>query len=117
MQAALPLINETRAAVTNVIQQKDFLPSENLLAGLPDDMLNDFVSSIELSEDAQMIVSFRIPHLIQNGTNTIWTPTKEGGDVRWHCLGGTMRDRYRMPECRGGSGAIDPAQYFNKVPL
>lgn len=106
VQAALPLINETRAAVTNVIQQKDFLPSENLLAGLPDDISNDFVSSIELSEGAQMIVSFRIPHLIQNGTNTIiWTPTKEGGDVRWHCLGGTMRDRYRMPECRGGSGA------------
>lgn len=106
VQAALPLINETRQTVTDVIKQKDFLPSENLLAGLPDDISNQFISSIELSEDAQIIVSFRIPHLIQNGTNTIiWTPTKEDDEVRWHCLGGTMRDRYRMPECRGGSGA------------
>lgn len=104
VQAALPLINDTRQKVTDVIQQKDFLPSENLLAGLPDNINNEFVSSIELTEDAQMIVSFRIPHLIQNGTNTIiWTPTKEDGDVVWHCLGGTMNDKYRMRECRGAN--------------
>jgi len=106
VQAALPLINETRQTVTDIIKQKDFLPSENLLAGLPDNISNEFVASIELSDDAQMIVSFRIPHLIQNGSNTIiWTPTKGGDDVVWHCLGGTMKDKYRMPECRGGSGA------------
>lgn len=106
VQAALPLINETRQSVTDVIKQKDFLPSENVLAGLPDDISNQFISSITLSEDAQMIVSFRIPHLLQNGTNTIiWTPEIKGGEVVWTCLGGTMRDRYRMPECRGGSGA------------
>lgn len=104
--AALPLINESRQQVTKVIQQKDFLPSENLLAGLPDDISNEFVESIQLSSDAQMIVSFRIPHLRANGTNTIiWTPIKTAGGVEWDCLGGTMNDRYRMPECRGGSGA------------
>ena len=104
--AALPLINETRQQVTTVIQQKDFLPSENLLAGLPDDISNEFIESIQLSDDAQMIVSFRIPHLSGKGTNTIiWTPTKTAGGVEWDCLGGAMEDRYRMPECRGGSGA------------
>lgn len=105
VQAALPLINETRQKVTNVIQQKDFLPSENLLAGLPDNISNEFVSSIELSDDAQIIVSFRIPHLIQNETDTIiWTPAIDNGAVTWHCLGGSMPDKYRMRECRGGSG-------------
>lgn len=104
--AAMPLINQTRQQVAKTIQQKDFLPSENLLAGLPDDISNEFVESIELSEDAQMIVSFRIPHLSGNGTNTIiWTPTKTASGVEWDCFGGTMKDRYRMPECRGGSGA------------
>jgi TM2 domain-containing membrane protein YozV/Tfp pilus assembly major pilin PilA len=111
VQAALPLINETRQKVTDVIKQKDFLPSENLLAGLPDNISNEFVSSITLSEDAKMTVSFRIPHLIQNGTDTItWTPTKEGGDVEWTCLDGSMSDKYRMPECRGGSGTLDTSR-------
>lgn len=106
VQAALPLINETRQKVTNVIKQKDFLPSENVLAGLPDNINNEFISSIELSENAQMIVSFRIPHLIQNDTNTIiWTPAIDNDAVTWHCLGGSMPDKYRMRECRGGSGA------------
>ncbi|HEY0893841.1 MAG TPA: NINE protein, partial [Cellvibrio sp.] len=111
VQAALPLINETRGKVTAVIKQKDFLPSENLLAGLPETISNEFVTSIELSEDAKMVVSFRIPHLIQNGTNTIiWTPEIKGDDVAWTCLDGSMSDKYRIPECRGGSGAVEASQ-------
>lgn len=107
VQAALPLINQTRQTVTAVIQQKNFLPSENILAGLPDDIGNEFVSSIRLGKGAQLIVSFRIPHLMWSDKHTIiWTPTKNGDDVVWQCLGGTMRDRYRMPECRGGAGAV-----------
>lgn len=106
VQAALPLINQTRQTVTAAIQQKNFLPSENILAGLPDDISNEFVSSIKLGKGAQLIVNFRIPHLMWSEKHTIiWTPTKNGDDVVWQCLGGTMRDRYRMPECRGGSGA------------
>jgi len=108
VQAALPLIAQTRDKVTAVIQEKNFLPNENLLADLPEDISNEFVSSINLSDDAKMIVSFRIPHLAQNGTNTIvWTPVKNGDDLAWNCLGGSMPDKYRMAECRGGSGAVD----------
>ncbi len=106
VSAAMPFINQTRTKVETVILEKDFLPSENLLAGLPDDISNEFVESIQLSDDAQMIVSFRIPHLSGNGTNTIiWTPTKTNSGVEWDCFGGTMKDRYRVPTCRGGSGA------------
>lgn len=111
VQAALPLIEQTRDKVTTVIREKDFLPSENLLAGLPDDISNEFVAAISLSDDAKMVVSFRIPHLTQNGTNTIiWTPIKNGDDLAWNCLGGTMPDKYRMPECRGGSGAVESSR-------
>lgn len=106
VQASLPLINQTRQTVTNVIKQKHFLPSENVLAGLPDNISNEFISSITLSEDAQMIVAFRIPHLERDDKNTIiWTPQEEDGQITWHCKGGAMPDKYRLPECRGGSGA------------
>lgn len=102
VQAALPLINETRQTVTEVITQKDFFPSENILAGLPETISNEYVSSITLGDGAQMIVTFNIPSL-NDGRNTItWTPERKGNDILWRCTTGTMPDKYRMPECRGG---------------
>lgn len=111
VHAGLPLINQTRDKVTAVIREKDFLPSENLLAGLPDNISNEFIGSITLSEDAQMIVAFRIPHLERDNKNIIiWIPQEEGGQITWHCKGGTMPDKYRVPECRnGGSNTTDNA--------
>ena len=107
VHAGLPLVNQTRDKVTAVIQEKEFYPNENVLAGLPDNISNEFVSAITLSEDAQMIVEFRIPHLEKTRQNIIiWTPVEEDGDITWSCLGGSMPDKYRVPECRGGSGAV-----------
>jgi len=104
LSGASPLINDTRQKITQVIQQKNFLPSENILAGLPETINNEFVSSIQLKEGAQMVVAFRIA-LLGDSNTIIWTPTKKGDEVVWHCRDGTMSDKYRMPECRGGSGA------------
>lgn len=111
VQAALPLINETRQKVTDVIKQKDFLPSENLLAGLPDDISNQFVTSIKLGEGAQMIVTFNVPSLNEENNTIIWTPTRQGSEIVWSCTTGAMLDKYRMPECRGGSGARNSTQH------
>lgn len=110
VQAALPLINETRQKITDVIKQKDFLPSDNVLAGLPDDISNQFVTSIKLGEGAQMIVTFNIPSLNEENNTIIWTPTRQGSEVVWNCTAGAMLDKYRMPECRGGSGARNSTQ-------
>ncbi|MDZ4261995.1 MAG: pilin, partial [Pseudomonadota bacterium] len=86
--------------------EKNFLPSENLLAGLPDNISNEFISAITLSEGAQMIVAFRIPHLERENKNIIiWTPQEEGGQITWHCKGGAMPDKYRVPECRSGGNS------------
>ncbi|HSC68092.1 MAG TPA: NINE protein [Cellvibrio sp.] len=106
VHAAMPLIEQSRQKVTEVIKQKDFYPSENLLAGLPETISNDMVTSIELGEGARLTVTFNAPSL-RDGKNTIiWTPTRQGNEVSWTCTAGTMPDNYRTPECRGGSGAV-----------
>lgn len=102
VQAALPLITETRQKVTDIIKQKDFFPTENILAELPEKISNEFVSSITLGEGATMIVTFNIPSLNDGGNTITWTPERKGKDVLWTCTTGTMPDKYRMPECRGG---------------
>ena len=111
VQASLPLINETRQKVTDVIKQKDFLPSENVLAGLPENISNQFISSITLSEGAKMVVTFNIPGLSDGRNTIIWTPARRGSELSWTCTTGSMPDKYRMPECRGGDiSAATPVQ-------
>jgi hypothetical protein len=49
-----------------------------------------------------MVVAFRIA-LLGDSNTIIWTPTKSGDEVVWNCLGGTLSDKYRMPQCRRGA--------------
>lgn len=57
-----------------------------------------------------MIVTFNIPNLNEGNNTIIWTPTQQGSEIVWSCTAGTMLDKYRMPECRGGSGARNSTQ-------
>ncbi len=110
MSAAMPLIDKTRAQVEKVILEKDFLPSENILAGLPENVSSQHVQSIRLSEGAQMIVTFNTSVGGAKAPTIIWTPKKVDAQIEWDCLGGSMPDRVRNPECRGGSGAPNANQ-------
>lgn len=110
MTAAMPLINQTRAQVEKIILEKNFLPSENILAGLPENISGPQVQSIRLSEGAQIIVTFNTMVGVDKAPTIIWTPTKTGDQIEWDCLGGSMPDRARNPECRGGADASNANQ-------
>lgn len=103
VNAAMPLINQTRVAVEDVILEKDFLPSENILAGLPEQISSPQVKSIRLDEGAQVIVTFNAVAAGNPSPTIIWTPTRVGEQVEWDCFGGSMPDRLRNPECRSGN--------------
>ncbi len=105
IDAAMPLINQTREQVEKIILEKNFLPSENILAGLPETISSPQVQSVRLSDGAQMIVTFDTMVGTDKAPTIIWTPTKTGDHIEWDCLSGSMPDRSRNPECRGGAGA------------
>ncbi len=101
VRASAALVDETRAKVEKVILEKNFFPNENVLAGLPENISTQHVRSIRLDDGAQLVVTY-------NGGNTptiIWTPKKSGAQIVWDCKGGTMQDKQRDPECRGGTNA------------
>lgn len=102
VQSALPLIDSTRHKVSDVIVKTNFLPSENIMAGLPDNISGESVASIRLMEGAQMEVTFAIPSLRDQGNTIIWTPKVQGTQVIWACKTGSMPDKYRPRECRDG---------------
>lgn len=105
VNAAMPLINETRAKVEKVIAEKNFFPSENIMAGLPETLNSQYVESIRLGKGAQLIVSFKLSGFAKNFQTLVWTPRQSGKQLVWDCKQGSMPDKYRPSECRGGTGA------------
>lgn len=104
VNAAAPLVDETRATVEKVILEKKFFPSENIMAGLPENISTPQVRSIRLSAGAKLVVTYNALSAAKAPT-IIWTPKKSGTKIVWDCKGGTMQDKHRNPECRGGAGA------------
>lgn len=105
IQASMPLVENTQQKVAAIIKEKDFYPSENILAGLPEQIGNQHIKSIQLGEGAQLVVTYKFSHLKADGNSIIWLPKKQGDQVNWSCTGGNLPDRYRAPECRGGAQA------------
>lgn len=102
VNAAMPLISQTRDKIEKIILEKDFLPSENILAGLPENISNQQIKSIRLADGAQLVVTFNAVVAGNSAPTIVWTPTRTGGQIEWDCLGGSMPDRLRNSECRGG---------------
>ncbi|WP_052417434.1 NINE protein [Cellvibrio mixtus] len=98
VRASAALVDETRAKVEKVILEKNFFPSENVLAGLPENISTQHVRSIRLDQGAKLVVTYNAG----NAPTIIWTPKKSGTQIVWDCKGGTMQDKQRDPECRGG---------------
>lgn len=103
IQGGAPLVKQTRAEITQFIKRTGFVPNQNLDAGLPEHIGNESVSSIKIREGGRMEVHFNLPTLNNAGRTIIWAPKKDGEEVSWSCTGGTLADKYRMKECRGGS--------------
>lgn len=105
VSAAAPLVDDARTKVEKTILEKGFLPSENILAGLPENISGQYVESILLSDGARMVVTYNVFMYGNKAPTIIWTPTRSGDRVNWDCKGGTLPDKARPLECRGGSGA------------
>lgn len=104
VSAATPFINQTLANVEKVILEKNFLPSENIMAGLPETISNPHIKSIQLGDGAQVIVTFNAVASGNNSPTIIWTPARDGDEITWDCTGGNMPDRLRTSQCRSGAG-------------
>ena len=104
IQSSLPLVTQTREKVAVFIKKTQSLPSDNILVGLPEDISNDVVASINLQDGAKLEVAYRFPGLKDKNT-IVWVPTNKNGNVIWSCKEGSLLDKYRPSECRGGEQA------------
>lgn len=99
---SMPLIDQTRKQLTAFIKKTDQLPKQNSQAGLPEVINSEFIGSIRLLEGALLEVTFNISALPATGNTIIWLPVRHSDEILWSCKGGTLAERYRPQECRGG---------------
>lgn len=108
IQSAMPLVTDARKKVEIFIKKNHSYPNENILVGLPDDISTNVIESITLQDNAKLEVAY---HLGLKDKNTIvWTPTEANGEVVWTCTEGTMLDKYRPADCRGGKNSNNSAR-------
>lgn len=107
IQSAAPMVEDARDKVAKFILETHSYPSENIFVHLPDTITDDVIESIKLQEGGKLEVTYRLASLHDKNT-IVWTPTEKSGKVIWNCTEeGTMQDRYRPRECRGGDRLDD----------
>jgi TM2 domain-containing membrane protein YozV/Tfp pilus assembly protein PilE len=104
ISSAMPLVIETREKVSAFIKKTKSYPTDNILVGLPENISSDVVESIKLQDGARLEVAYHFPGLKERNT-IVWVPAEKNGDIIWTCKEGTMPDKNRPTECRGGEQA------------
>jgi TM2 domain-containing membrane protein YozV/Tfp pilus assembly protein PilE len=113
IQQAMPVVMDARSKVENFIKKNHSYPNENILVGLPDEISTDVIASISLQDEAKLEVVYRLP--LKDKNTIVWSPSEANGKVAWTCTEGTMLDRYRPTECRGGNSSNNSASLTGEV--
>jgi TM2 domain-containing membrane protein YozV/Tfp pilus assembly major pilin PilA len=97
---AMPVVDEAREKVSVFIKKNHSYPSENIVVGLSDEISSDVIESIHLQNNANLEVTYRLG--LKDKSTIIWAPKEVNGEVQWSCDQGSLPDKYRPKECRGG---------------
>ncbi|MBI3188051.1 MAG: pilin [Gammaproteobacteria bacterium] len=97
----LALAFDIRNQVSEFIVTTSFFPNQNIDANLPNDISNDTIESIIVSDNGVLTVTLRAEALKEQESQTlIFVPRAVKGVIAWNCLGGTLRNDLRPEFCR-----------------
>ena len=100
-------VNAARASVSEYWSTTNTFPADNDEAGLATntDYATAKVKSLTV-EDGDITVVFEDLGGDMDGDETlVYAPNESaGGQLEWNCTGGTLQQKYRPANCRGGGG-------------
>ena len=103
----LQSINAAQPAIDKVEEfgkREKYFPNSNAEAGLADDLSGESLSSLLVSENGVITMTFgsESNHLL-DGKTLLYVPSLSGNAVQWDCSGGTLAKQQRPPQCRKGN--------------
>ena len=105
--SGLEELNQTSAHVSEFISRTHFVPESNVDAGMATlEPESPYLSAITIGEGGTITGDFVDLDVAGKDYSIILTPLVERDhQVSWGCRGGTLPDKYRPSQCRGGSSA------------
>jgi TM2 domain-containing membrane protein YozV/type II secretory pathway pseudopilin PulG len=104
-------VSQSISAVQPVIDQvaefgkrEKYFPNSNTEAGLVDDLSDESLTSLVVSENGVITMTFGSDnnHLL-DGKTLLYVPSLVDNTVQWDCSGGTLGKQLRPPQCRDGN--------------
>lgn len=99
---AMPLVLDARKKVADYIHKEGSYPSQNAEVGIETQVSDSVIQIISVQNDAILLVVYQLPGVKERYT-ILWAPSQENGRLSWDCSEGSMPQKYRPAECRGGA--------------
>lgn len=90
---------QPREAVKQFIIDYRAYPTSNADVGLPEEAAADARQTFVVGDEGVIVMTLTGPLQLRDQT-VEFTPIIENNTLRWDCRGGTLKSRYRPPECR-----------------
>jgi len=87
-----------RDKVEALMLRTGFTPSDNIDAGIPDNVSDEHLASLDIDSSGAVVITFSSPQLA--GQTMVWKPTLDQQRVTWDCSGGSLANRFRPSHCR-----------------
>ena len=87
-----------RDKVEDLMLRTGFIPSDNVDAGIPDDVSGKHLASLNINRHGAMVITFKHAQLADK--TLVWQPALQQQQVVWDCTGGTLHSRHRPSRCR-----------------
>ncbi len=100
-------INEVQPAIDKVAEfgkREKYFPNSNTEAGLADDLSGEFLTSLVVSENGVITMTFASESSrLLDGKTLLYMPSLVNNTVPWDCSGGTLAKQFRPTQCRDGN--------------
>lgn len=99
----LSLASSAKLAVSETAMSNNALPADQAATGYVSPGPTPNVTSVEVGANGLITITYT--EAAGGGTLTLAPTLAVGtGEVTWDCTGGTLEDKYRPANCRGGAG-------------
>jgi len=100
-------INGVQSAIDKVAEfgkREKYFPNSNTEAGLADDLSGESLTSLVVSENGVITMTFASEsNRLFDGKTLLYVPSLVGNTVQWDCSGGTLAKQLRPMQCRDGN--------------
>lgn len=103
VMAAMPLIDRVQLAGAEYVNEHKAYPESPADVGLPEEIETGPVSYVAVVDEGFELTLRSTNPLVNEKTIVVGAYQDDDGSIQWHCLGGTLDQKYRPQKCRSQS--------------